>query len=113
MGATQSKGTPEPVIFYNQNVPLQSGESPANPEEVEKLVRKRVAEELQRAKQQEDEVTRRSYGDLAKQNIENDYNSVAMGTDIENMIKRIQRPAPKEIPAEIAERQEAVIACYK
>lgn len=54
-------------------------------------MRKRVAEELQRAKQQEDEVTRRSYGDLAKQNIENDYNSVAMGTDIENMIKRIQR----------------------
>ncbi|KAI8145825.1 hypothetical protein BJV82DRAFT_510808 [Fennellomyces sp. T-0311] len=126
MGTTQSKTASEPVIFYNQNTPLQfsqgfvdsletrkkvmSSESNVRSEDVEEQVRKRVAEELARAKAQEEQL---SYGELAKSNIEKDHNSVAMGTDIENMIQRIQRAAPKEIPSEIVERQEAVVACYK
>ncbi|KAI8093721.1 uncharacterized protein BX664DRAFT_330408 [Halteromyces radiatus] len=123
MGATQSKT--EPVIFYNQNVPLQfsqglvdsletrqksSQPAPAHTsEEVDNLVRQRVAEELERTHQQQQQL----YGDIAKQNIDNDVSSVALGTDIKNMIQRIQRSSPKEIPAEIAERQEALVLCYK
>ncbi|KAG0169167.1 hypothetical protein DFQ28_003940 [Apophysomyces sp. BC1034] len=130
MGAQQSKSS-EPVIFYNQNVPLQfsqglvdsletrtktassSESSNARPEEVEHIVRQRVAEELQRAQEQQEEINKQIYGDIAKRNIDNDHNSVAMGADIDNMIQRIQRSSAKEIPAEIAERQEAVVACYR
>ncbi|KAI9497818.1 hypothetical protein BDB00DRAFT_867945 [Zychaea mexicana] len=127
MGTTQSKTAGEPVIIYNQNVPLQfsqglvdslesrkkSSESSARSEDVEEQVRKRVAEELGRAKSQQNDVNEQSYSELAKSNIEKDHNSVAMGTDIENMIQRIQRSSPKDAPAEIVERQEAVVACYK
>ncbi|KAI9274441.1 hypothetical protein BDA99DRAFT_601625 [Phascolomyces articulosus] len=127
MGTTQSKTAGEPVIIYNQNVPLQfsqglvdsletrkkSSENNARSEDVEEQVRKRVAEELERVKSQQGDLEQKSYSELAKSNIEKDHNSVAIGTDIENMIQRIQRTSPKEIPAEIVERQEAVVACYK
>ncbi|KAL1935299.1 hypothetical protein VTP01DRAFT_4439 [Rhizomucor pusillus] len=124
MGSTQSKATSEPIIFYNQNVPLQfsqgfveslesrrkSSAGGTSNEDVEEIVRQRVAEELKRLQEQE---SQREYGELAKANIDKDYNSVAMGTDIQTMIDRIKRNAPKEIPADIAEHQEAVVACYK
>jgi hypothetical protein len=32
-----------------------------------------------------------AYGELAKKNIENDHNSVAMKEDIESMIQKLQR----------------------
>ena len=54
-------------------------------------MRKRVAEELERAKGQQSELDQKSYSELAKSNIEKDHNSVAIGTDIENMVQRIQR----------------------
>lgn len=54
---------------------------------MEELVRQRVAEELKREKTNNDQ----AYSELAKSNLEKDYNSVAMGTDIENMIQRVQR----------------------
>ncbi|KAI8335754.1 hypothetical protein BC941DRAFT_354718 [Chlamydoabsidia padenii] len=114
MGATQSKS--EPVIFYNQNVPLQASTKstqPSSSEDVEKLVRQRVAEELERAHQQQQELNQQLYGDMAKQNIDNDRSSVALGSDIDNMIKRVQRSSPKDIPSDIAERQEALVVCYK
>lgn len=50
-------------------------------------MRQRVAEELKREKVNNDQ----AYSELAKSNLEKDYNSVAMGTDIENMIQRVQR----------------------
>ncbi|CDH49005.1 hypothetical protein RO3G_11622 [Lichtheimia corymbifera JMRC:FSU:9682] len=124
MGTTQSKTASEPIIFYNQSVPTQfsqgfietletrkkpTQESNTRSEDVEELVRQRVAEELKREKVNNDQ----AYSELAKSNLEKDYNSVAMGTDIENMIQRVQRSSRKELPAEIAERQEAVVACYK
>ncbi|KAF7729629.1 hypothetical protein EC973_004002 [Apophysomyces ossiformis] len=116
MGAQQSKSS-EPVIFYNQNVPLQTASSSeasnVRPEEVENIVRQRVTEELQRAQEQQEELNKQIYGDIAKRNIDHDHNSVAMGADIESMIQRIQRSPAKEIPADVAERQEAVILCYK
>ncbi|SAM05662.1 hypothetical protein [Absidia glauca] len=107
MGATQSKS--EPVIFYNQNVPLQfsqglvdsletkqkstttSTQPAGSTEDVEKLVRQRVAEELERTQRQQQELNQQLYGDMAKQNIDNDRSSVALGSDIDNMIKRVQR----------------------
>ncbi|RCI03475.1 hypothetical protein CU098_002802 [Rhizopus stolonifer] len=124
MGATQSKAS-EPVIFYNQSSPLQfsqgftepveSKKQPVNVsnEKIEQLVRERVAEELKRAKQQQDQVNQRAYGELAKQNIKNDHNSIAMTEDIENMIQKLKRSSPSDIPAAIAEKQEALIVCYK
>ncbi|ORZ23203.1 hypothetical protein BCR42DRAFT_458664 [Absidia repens] len=115
MGATQSKSS-EPVIFYNQNVPLQSSKSTSttgSSEDVESVVRQRVAEELEKVHQQQQELNQQIYGDMAKQNIDNDRSSVALGTDIDSMIKRIQRSSPKDIPADIAERQEALVLCYK
>lgn len=60
-------------------------------EEVEKLVNERVAEELKRAKSQQENVNKQAYGQLAKQNIDNDHNSVAMAEDIDNMIQKLQR----------------------
>ncbi|CAO3653581.1 unnamed protein product [Mucor fragilis] len=127
MGATQSKSS-EPVIFYNQSSPLQfsqgieqhATENKKEPavsaeinEKVEQLVNERVAEELKRAKSQQENVNKQTYGEIAKQNIDNDHNSVAMAEDIDNMIQKLQRSTPYEIPAAIAERQEALIVCYK
>ncbi|KAL0091159.1 hypothetical protein J3Q64DRAFT_1710435 [Phycomyces blakesleeanus] len=129
MGAQQSKS--EPVIFYNQNVPLQFSQglvdsletrtksAPAassqqvRPEEVEERVRERVAEELKRVQEKQEEINQRVYSDMAKKNIDNDQNSVVLGADINNMIEKIKRTPAKAIPAEIAERQEALVVCYK
>ncbi|GAN02208.1 DUF1690 domain-containing protein [Mucor ambiguus] len=127
MGATQSRSS-EPVIFYNQSSPLQfsqgieqhTTENKKEPavsaeinEKVEQLVSERVAEELKRAKSQQENVNKQAYGELARQNIDNDHNSVAMAEDIDNMIQKLQRSTPSEIPTAIAERQEALIGCYK
>ncbi|OBZ84336.1 hypothetical protein A0J61_07613 [Choanephora cucurbitarum] len=124
MGATQSK-TSEPVIFYNQSSPLQFPQTFVEPvetkqppaevsnEKIEQLVRERVAEELKRAKEQQEQVNRRTYGELAKQNIQNDHNSIAMSEDIEGMIQQLKRSAPSDIPDVIAKKQEALIVCYK
>lgn len=98
-------------------------------------MRERVAEELKRLKEQQEQVNQEAYGQLARKNIENDHNSIAMKEDIETMIEKMKRfdenkrkkkrkcfrlifsiecrSAPAEIPTEIAERQEALIVCYK
>ncbi|KAI8069343.1 hypothetical protein BC940DRAFT_297487 [Gongronella butleri] len=123
MGATQSKQS-EPVIFYNQNVPLQFSQglvdslesrqkAPATSEEVENIVRQRVAEELSRTQSQDQSLKQQLFDDIAKQNIDSDQNSVALSSDIQNMIQRIERSSPKAIPADVAERQEALVLCYK
>ncbi|ORX56780.1 hypothetical protein DM01DRAFT_1382218 [Hesseltinella vesiculosa] len=122
MGATQSKS--DPVIFYNQNVPLQFSQglvdslesrqkAPATTEELESIVRQRVAEELSRNQQKEDDMKQQLFNDIAKQNIDNDQSSVALSTDIHNIIQRIQRASTKEIPTEVIDRQEALVLCYK
>ncbi|GAB5590242.1 hypothetical protein Unana1_05142 [Umbelopsis nana] len=131
MGAQQSR--PEGVIFYNENVPLQfsqnlvdslesrakrarpaaaSGKTPL-PHEIEGVVRERVAEELNRIREQEEETNNRITAELSKQNLESKHNAVAIGADIEDMIKRVQRPSSKKLPAEITESQKAVIECYR
>ncbi|GAA5808642.1 hypothetical protein MFLAVUS_002035 [Mucor flavus] len=124
MGSTQSKSA-QPVIFYNQSSPLQFSQGYEEPvktkeepisvsnEKIEQLVRERVAAELNRKKQEQEKANNRVYGDLAKKNIENDHNSIAIGEDIDSMIQKLQRSAPAEIPALIAERQEELIVCYK
>lgn len=76
------------LIFLFTQQPAVSAESN---EKVEQLVRERVAEELKRARSQQEQVNKRAYGDLAKQNIDNDHNSVAMAEDIDNMIQKLQR----------------------
>ncbi|CAO3630782.1 unnamed protein product [Mucor hiemalis] len=104
MGATQSKTT-QPVIFYNQSSPLQFAQqeepiknekkpvaSVESNEKIDQLVRERVAEELKRAQQQQEQANKRAYGDLAKQNIQNDHNSVALGEDIGSMIQNCKDP---------------------
>ncbi|KAG2178697.1 hypothetical protein INT44_001850 [Umbelopsis vinacea] len=131
MGAQQSR--PEGVIFYNENVPLQfsqnlvdslesrakrskpvanTGKAPL-PHEVEGVVRERVAEELNRIKEQQDEANNRITAQLSKQNLESKHNAVAIGADIEDMIKRVQRSTSSKLPAEIKESQQAVIECYR
>ncbi|KAI8576252.1 hypothetical protein K450DRAFT_257862 [Umbelopsis ramanniana AG] len=131
MGAQQSR--PEGVIFYNENVPLQfsqnlvdslesrakrskpvgnSGKAPL-PHEVEGVVRERVAEELNRIKEQQEEANNRITAQLSKQNLESKHNAVAIGADIEDMIKRVQRSTSSKLPAEIKESQQAVIECYR
>ncbi|KAI9281946.1 hypothetical protein BY458DRAFT_531380 [Sporodiniella umbellata] len=123
MGASQSKTT-EPIIFYNQSSPLQFNpleEKPASKqnvpiesnEEIEAAVRVRVAEELNRLKAEQDQVNKQAYGQLAKKNIENDHNSIAMREDIEGMIQKMKRSEPASISKEIADSQEALIVCYK
>ncbi|KAI7902564.1 uncharacterized protein BX663DRAFT_509680 [Cokeromyces recurvatus] len=125
MGAKQSKSS-EPIIFYNQNSnPLQFNQGFNEPvmenkkepvvsnEKIEQLVRERVVQELQRLKEQQEQVNKRSYDELAKKNIENDHNSIAMAEDIENMIQKVQRTAPSDIPPTVSKRQEALIMCYK
>ncbi|EIE86911.1 hypothetical protein RO3G_11622 [Rhizopus delemar RA 99-880] len=123
MGASQSKSA-QPIIFYNQSSPLQfppleeqhtpkKATSAESNEKIEALVRERVAEELKRLKEQQEQVNQEAYGQLARKNIENDHNSIAMKEDIETMIEKMKRSAPAEIPTEIAERQEALIVCYK
>ncbi|CAO3590989.1 unnamed protein product [Absidia cylindrospora] len=92
---------------------LKSTSTAGSSENVESVVRQRVAEELEKVHRQQQELNQQLYGDMAKQNIDNDRSSVALGTDIDNMIKRIQRSSPKDIPADIAERQEALVLCYK
>ncbi|ORE21161.1 hypothetical protein BCV71DRAFT_174353 [Rhizopus microsporus] len=125
MGASQSK-TAEPIIFYNQSPPLQpfspletQQEAPKkhvsaeSKEKIEALVQKRVAEELNRLRQQQEQNNQQTYSELAKKNIENDYNSIAMKEDIEDMIAKMKRTPPADIPKDIAERQEALIVCYR
>lgn len=123
MGASQSKST-QPIIFYNQSSPLQFSPleekpTPKQPvstesnEKIEALVKERVTEELSRLKAQQEQKNNQAYGQLAKKNIENDHNSIAMKEDIETMIQKMKRSAPANIPTEVAERQEALIVCYK
>ncbi|KAI8884521.1 hypothetical protein K501DRAFT_217363 [Backusella circina FSU 941] len=120
MGASQSKS--EPVIFYNPNVPLQFSQSLVDsfekkaeqtPEklesrQIEALVNQRVAEELQKVKSTESEMGEKLY--LVDQQTEN--NALESQQDIETMIGRIKRSSAKELPKEVQERQDAVIACY-
>lgn len=75
----------EYVLTRLQTVNLESNEK------IEELVRERVAEELKRVQYQNEAVNQQNYGELAKKNIENDHNSVAMTEDIEGMIKKLQR----------------------
>ncbi|CAO3636544.1 unnamed protein product [Cunninghamella blakesleeana] len=102
MGATQLNQNP--LFFTIKTFPFSRSD-----QEVEALVRQRVAEELERSQQQQQQL----YGELSKQNINHDQNSVALKTDIENLIQRIKRSPHKDIPTEIAERQEALVLCYK
>ncbi|KAJ2961523.1 hypothetical protein NQZ79_g3229 [Umbelopsis isabellina] len=139
MGAQQSR--PEGIIIYNENVPLQrakptstSGKPPL-PHEVEGVVRERVAEELNRIREQQEEANNRLTAELSKKNLESKHNAVAINADIEDMIKRVQRflstlikttnettysddillcrPASKQLPAEISQKQQAVVECYR
>jgi hypothetical protein len=59
--------------------------------EVEGVVRLRVAEELNRIREQQEETNNRITAQLSKQNLESKHNAVAINADIEDMIKRIQR----------------------
>lgn len=70
---------------------LQQINSAEYNEKIEQLVRERVAEELKRTRDQQEQVNKSTYGELAKKNIENDHNSVAMKEDIETMIQKLQR----------------------
>lgn len=54
-------------------------------------MQKRVAEELNRLRQQQEQSNQQTYSELAKKNIENDYNSIAMKEDIEDMIAKMKR----------------------
>lgn len=54
-------------------------------------MRERVAEELKRLKEQQEQVNQEAYGQLARKNIENDHNSIAMKEDIETMIEKMKR----------------------
>ncbi|KAI9357193.1 hypothetical protein BD770DRAFT_389242 [Pilaira anomala] len=124
MGSTQSKSA-QPVIFYNQSSPLQHSQGyeepvknkeepiPVSNEKIEHLVRERVAQELKRQRDEQEQANKQAYGDLAKKNIQNDHNSIAIGEDIDTMMQKLQRSTPADIPAVIAERQEALIVCYK
>lgn len=67
-----------------------SGKAPL-PHEIEGVVRERVAEELNRIKEQQEEANNRITAQLSKQNLESKHNAVAIGADIEDMIKRVQR----------------------
>ncbi|KAI8988174.1 hypothetical protein BDF20DRAFT_814559 [Mycotypha africana] len=121
MGVSQSRNT-EPIIFYNQNTsPLYGQQQPAattsvssdDNEKIEKIVRQRVMEELRREKDQREQNHSQKYEELAKKNIENDLNSVAIAEDIENMIEKLKRSVPADIPTKVAQSQEALIVCYK
>ncbi|KAG2174348.1 hypothetical protein INT43_004371 [Umbelopsis isabellina] len=131
MGAQQSR--PEGIIIYNENVPLQFSQNlvdslesrakrtkptstsgkPPLPHEVEGVVRERVAEELNRIREQQEEANNRLTAELSKKNLESKHNAVAINADIEDMIKRVQRPASKQLPAEISQKQQAVVECYR
>ncbi|KAL9541250.1 hypothetical protein MBANPS3_009231 [Mucor bainieri] len=129
MGASQSKTTQqaEPVIFYNPNVPLQFSQSlvgtlekkaeqtteRVQARQVESLVRQRVAEELEKIKQNESELSEKFYIQLTEENAEKDnLNAVATNNDIESMVQRISRSSAKELPASVKKCQDEVIACY-
>ncbi|KAI9477768.1 MAG: hypothetical protein EXX96DRAFT_568111 [Benjaminiella poitrasii] len=122
MGAKQSKSS-EPVIFYNQNSPLQGLDEPIQTkkepvivesnEKIEKIVQERVVKELQRMREQQEQADRHNYDELAKKNIENDHNSIAMTEDIENMIEKLKRSTSSDISSVVSERQEELIVCYK
>lgn len=75
-------------VTYTVDPYTQSSAGGTSNEDVEEIVRQRVAEELKRLQEQE---SQREYDELAKANIDKDYNSVAMGTDIQTMIDRIKR----------------------
>ncbi|KAK4521160.1 uncharacterized protein ATC70_013105 [Mucor velutinosus] len=128
MGASQSKTTQaEPVIFYNPNVPLQFSQSlvgtlekkaeqsteRVQARQVENLVRQRVAEELEKIKQNESELSEKFYIQLTEENAEKDnLDAVAINNDIESMVQRISRSTAKELPAQVKTCQDEVIACY-
>jgi hypothetical protein len=61
------------------------------PHEVEGVVRERVAEELNRIREQQEEANNRLTSELSKKNLESKHNAVAINADIEDMIKRVQR----------------------
>lgn len=60
--------------------------------QVEDLVRQRVAEELEKIKQNESELSEKFYIQLTEENADKDnLNAVATNNDIESMIERISR----------------------
>lgn len=60
--------------------------------QVENLVRQRVAEELEKIKQNESELSEKYYIQLTEENADKDnLNAVATNNDIEAMVQRISR----------------------
>ncbi|KAG2192408.1 hypothetical protein INT46_007887 [Mucor plumbeus] len=130
MGASQSKTQQEqkePVIFYNPNVPLQFSQSlvgslekkaeqtteRVEARQVESVVRQRVAEELEKIKNNESKLKEKFYIQLTEENAEKDnLNAVTTTKDIESMVERISRSGAKELPAQVKKCQDEVIACY-
>ncbi|GAN04824.1 DUF1690 domain-containing protein [Mucor ambiguus] len=81
--------------------------------QVESLVRQRVAEELEKIKQNQSELSEKFYIQLTEENAEKDnLNAVTTNNDIESMVQRISRSSAKELPAQVKMCQDAVIACY-
>ncbi|KAG0747626.1 hypothetical protein G6F57_004083 [Rhizopus arrhizus] len=117
MGLTQSKVEAEPIVFINPNVPVQFTPSfihslekkveKTEAGQVEALVRERVAEELAKMKQIEGEIKQT----LVDENKQTDV--IESNSHIETMIKNINRAGAKDLPLEIKEKQEKVVACYK
>ncbi|KAG1470173.1 hypothetical protein G6F56_002838 [Rhizopus delemar] len=119
MGLSQSKAQAEPIVFINPNVPVQFTSSfihslekkveetteKAEARQVEALVRVKVAEELEKMKKVEAEI-----GSTLSAK---EPSTIESNSQIDTMIKNIQRASAKELPLEIKEKQEKVVACYR
>ncbi|KAL1914999.1 uncharacterized protein VTP21DRAFT_7704 [Calcarisporiella thermophila] len=122
MGSGESK--PETLIFYNSDVPIrfsadlvhqleaERGNVSASREDIERQVRARVQEELKRLHEQQEELREQSARELEQKNSTHLGNAVVTERDIEAMIEKTKKYEQREIPREVKERQEAVIACY-
>ncbi|CAG8477085.1 4420_t:CDS:2 [Acaulospora morrowiae] len=88
---------------------------PILPEELDRLVRARVEEELNRIRERDEEIQQRAKEELFERTIIEDSgaNAVVTERDIQELILRVERKFENKVSPDLIEHQQAVISCYK
>ncbi|CAG8618053.1 2659_t:CDS:2 [Paraglomus brasilianum] len=116
MGGGQSK--PDVIVLYNETqVPIRRPRQPiptsVSSNEIDQIVNARVAAELRRMQELDDEIFSRAEAQIRQEYPDSGVNSVVVERDIEELIGRIERKYENRGSAGVAEQRRAVIECYR
>ncbi|CAG8481454.1 4969_t:CDS:2 [Acaulospora colombiana] len=116
-GRSITKGTSDNARKTSAHLTRQRDTSePMLPEELERIVRARVEEELNRIRELDEETQWRANEQLLQNRIiieDSGANAVVTERDIEELTMRVERKYGNKISPELIEHQRAVISCYK